>query len=720
MRAAPLRIRVSRRAAGADEVEAALAALGHGPGVYFGCDAGVAGLHPLQATLVDAPAFALLLHTDGAEVCVLDDFGAALLAHPALAAVRALAGRGPARAPFAVARAVLAALAGDGAAAVEGSAAHAVEVSASDAVAAHAPAADPPSVHALLIGALRFDAHRLAMPPAERDATRPGDRVPTEDSRPGGDPPLGVLFFAPTLLRRAADGAWARIDLQFEDRALERLRLARGAGGPRAAAARADAGHAGPARRLEPPDDFPPGGYAEVVAHAVERLVQQPLVSLTLSQSFRRALGEASPVQAFAALRAANPAPATFCFNTGAGELVFGASPDLQLQLHGRALESFPVCGTVPRGHGPVGEAEALRRLLDEAVDAASLAVCTDALRNDLAPLCEPGSLRLLDRRRPLALATVVHTVDRLGGRLADGCDAWDAIAATAAPVMVTGTPRRLALEAIAALEASPRGWYGGLMVQVAAGGDALVGTILRAAAVRDGVVEVRTGGDLLADSDPAREEHESRFKAVSLWRALGLAVPRALDATMAGAVRTGADALAVCPADRRLPAAVALRDAGDPFAAAVAECLRGLGLALDRAAKPAVLIGAGTSAGGLCERAVALGDAAARVLQGAGFTVEPIAPAYGRLFECVPDPRGPGSRSRNFVAMRHATLAVRWQSAHEPAGWSVWLRDGDDLPVALAQAERRVVCVLLRAESLLSDELARDWLRAALAFAAA
>ena len=78
MRAAPLRIRVSRRAAGADEVEAALAALGHGPGVYFGCDAGVAGLHPLQATLVDAPAFALLLHTDGAEVCVLDDFGAAL------------------------------------------------------------------------------------------------------------------------------------------------------------------------------------------------------------------------------------------------------------------------------------------------------------------------------------------------------------------------------------------------------------------------------------------------------------------------------------------------------------------------------------------------------------------------------------------------------------------------------------------------------------------
>ncbi len=285
----------------------------------------------------------------------------------------------------------------------------------------------------------------------------------------------------------------------------------------------------------EPHDDFPPGGYAAVVARAVERLGAQPLVSLTLSQSFRRRVGAASAAAAFATLRRANPAPATFFVNTGGGERLFGASPDLQLQVRGRDIESFPVCGTVARGHGPVGEAESFRQLINEDVDAASLAVCTDALRNDLAPLCEPGSLRLHDRRRPMALATVVHTVDRFGGRLRDGADAWDAIVATAAPVMVTGTPRRLALAAIADLEAGPRGWYGGLAVQVAANGDALVGTILRAAAIRDGIAEVRTGGDLLADSEPAREEHESRVKAVSLWRALGLSVAAELQSAIAG-----------------------------------------------------------------------------------------------------------------------------------------------------------------------------------------
>ena len=171
-------------------------------------------------------------------------------------------------------------------------------------------------------------------------------------------------------------------------------------------------------------DDFPPGGYAAVPAWAVAWLEREPLVSLTLSQSFRRSVGELSAARAFGALRTANPAPATFFLNAGEGERLFGAPPDLRLVVRNRQVESFPVCGTVARGHGPVGEAESLRLPLNGEVDAASLAVCTDALRNDLAPTCEPGSLRLVDRRRPMALATVLHTVDRFSGRLRDAADA--------------------------------------------------------------------------------------------------------------------------------------------------------------------------------------------------------------------------------------------------------------------------------------------------------
>ena len=688
---------IERRAAAAAEVEAALARLEHLPGIYFGCDCGVPGLHPLQATLLAGPSLAIRIFEDGAEADALDALGRALLHDPRLGAFVALARRGAGHHAFDAARAFLAAF---------------------------DRAAD-----ALLVGALRFEAHRLGV-----RAAATADAIGVRDAG-AASAPIGVLFFGADLLRRDADGLWHRVTLRFDDPELaRRQRRTTPAASDVAARAERAARASAPASTPEPHDDFPPGGYAAVVARAVERLAQQPLVSLTLSQSFRRRSDGVSAARAFAALRRANPAPATFFVHTTDGERLFGASPDLQLVVRGTELESFPVCGTVARGHGPLGEAESLRKLLDEEVDAASLAVCTDALRNDLAPLCEPGSLRLRDRRRPMALATVVHTVDRLSGRLRAGADAWDAIVATAAPVMLTGTPRALALAAIDALEAGPRGWYGGLAVQVGADGDALVGTILRAAVLHDGVAEVRTGGDLMADSDPAREEHESRIKAVSLWRALGLAVEAELQAVLAGpagedsaSARTDAARPAVAAhADAALPAAIALCDAGDPFAAAVIDTLQGLGLVLDPAAPARVLIGADAA---LCAAAgahgaglVALGDAAVRVLQHAGFAVAPIRPEHGRAMHCMPTPAAPWHDKRAFAALRHATLAVDWEAAASSAaahGWTVWALDDAQHPAVLAHAARRSVCLLLRPESLLSDRLAHAALRAAIAFAA-
>ena len=269
-------------------------------------------------------------------------------------------------------------------------------------------------------------------------------------------------------------------------------------------------------------DDHPPGGYSSAVARGLEALANQSLISLTLSQCFRRPW-TGSAAQAFERLRTANPAPVTFLAHLLPGEHLFGASPDLQLIVRDRRVHSFPVCGTVRRMPGPIGQAQALKSLVNEAVDEASLAICSDALKNDLAPFCEPESVRLIARREPLYLATVVHAVDALEGELLPGCDGLDLVLATTAPAMVTGTPRSLALASIEQLEVSARQWYGGLVIRIGVGGDAEAGTILRAAWLHDGIAEVRTGGDLVSGSDPVREEEETRLKAISLWRALGL-----------------------------------------------------------------------------------------------------------------------------------------------------------------------------------------------------
>lgn len=658
-----LRLRAARAEATAAEIDAALARLDApgAAGLYFGCDAGIAALHPREATLIEGPALVVAVHADGAVVQPRGALGHALCAHAALAQCMALAGRGPGRSAIAVLRAFLAACGG------------------------HADA--------LLLGALRFEAHRLAQPDAAAHAA-----------------PLGVFYFATRYWHRDAQGAWWRVALHIEG--LPDPEAAPSPGQPHAPAAQPSAPAPVLVPAQEPRDDFAPGGYAATVARAVTLLRSEPLVSLTLSQSFRRRV-EAAPSAAFARLRAVNPAPVSFFLRTPEGETLFGASPDLQLVVQGRSIASLPVCGTVARQGGAVGEAASLHELINEEVDAASLAVCSEALGNDLAPLCEPGSLHLTARRQPMALATVVHTVDRLQGTLRPGMDAWDAVLATAAPVMLTGTPRAHALSAIARLEASPRGWYGGMVVQVRADGDALVGTLLRAACVQGGVAEVRTGGDLMADSDPPREERESRLKAISLWRALGLSDDASLAAPPAA------------PAAHALPARVALHDGADPWAQTTAAALQGMGLALDHGAQVRVLIGADAAA---CARAaqgaqaiVALGDAALHLLAQAGLPVQPCAPAHGRVLRVRPTPAAPFGPAP-FLAPRYATWALDL-TRPLPPGWEIWAHGEEGELLALARARPgapRSACLLFRPDALLADDAARAALRAAIAWAAA
>ncbi len=648
-----VRVRVDRRRADAAEIDAAIAAIEHGPGFYFGTDGGIAGLHPFGATLLVEPSLCLRPGDRSVAIEPLDAFGAALVGSTPFDDFRRRASGGP---PVAALRAFLAAL--------------------------------PSLPEVRLIGAWRFDAHRLAT-----------------GTHGSGD--LGFFLFGRTLLERDASGGWHRVSLAFDDFDT------RPSGSPPPIARR---GHDG----RKAVDDFAAGAYANVVARGIDALSNPGLVSLTLSQRFRRHAAGISATAAFERLRRANPAPATFCFHDGSGERVFGASPDLQVVVRGRCVESLPVCGTVARGDGAVGEAESLRALYASEVDAASLAVCSDALKNDLVPLCEPGTLQLTDRRRPMSLATVVHAVDRLAGTLRDGVDAWDALVATAAPPMLVGAPRREALAAIASLEASPRGWYGGLVVEVRGNGDARVGTLLRAASLQGGIAEVSTGGELLADSDPAHEAEESRVKAVSLWRALGLDGNRAGDASIVWP--TSPSDLAPAGAGRErvaatLDIAVRLEADGDPFAASLVDALASIGVRVDPSARIRVVAGTGGDATSAEASAgcIVIGDAAFVVLQQSGFAVERTAPRHGRLARAAP------TAGVAFIVdqpLVHVGVHARHRLHHNdvPAGWQVWLREtATGRPLALFSSVSAFACLLFRPESTLTDRAALPVLRHAI-----
>ena len=628
-----------------EEVDIQFASLEQHAGIYFGVDAGIEGLHPLQATLLSQPALAFHLYGDGIVVKCLTQWGSALVATKEITLWQTKSARGAGQTVQESLRLFLACF--------------------------------TTSPDFMLIGALPFDAHCLNAPTDFID-------------------PLGIVFLGPHLLRREGTGKWRKIELNVPElpSLVQKNDLAIQPERSTAISLIQDA------MASDPQDDSAPGGYAVMVSRALARLKETALVSLTLSQTYRRRVSMKS-TEAFARLRKNNPAPACFFLNNGEGLHLLGASPDLQLIIQDRQVVSLPVCGTVAKRSSPVGESLSLQDLINEEVDAASLAVCSDALRNDLAPLCLPGTLHLTHRRKPMMLATVVHAVDRIQGQLLESCDAWDAIFATAAPVMVTGTPRVQALAAISEFEISSRGWYGGLVVQVASNGDALAGTLLRAAAVEKGIAQVRTGGDLMADSSPEREEQESRLKTLSLWRAFGLEPLAQVQLVRKSVSHT--------------PQSICLVDCQDPFGAAVLDFVLGLGIRLDPASRTQLRVGSFQGANWPTQNCIAMGDAAYLLLKNSGFDVQEISPLNGRLSVNRSRYGSPENLPLEFVTVKYTQFQIL--NTLQPPGWTVWTEDENGIASTWINAEKKLACLLFRADSMMSDKGAQNVFQEALTF---
>lgn len=369
--------------------------------------------------------------------------------------------------------------------------------------------------HAGLFGAWNFDYHALAGPLAGTSGAALRPRF--------------VLYLPDRLLLR--EGSQVRgIELAFE-------------GAPAPGESRPSMGEHGLPRTdaREASDDFDSGAYAAAVARAVERITAGDVISLTLSQAFRRPM-RGTPARAFQKLRSAYAMPEMFLLHMPGNEYLLGASPDMQLRLRDGRVETAPVCGTLPRGGDPIEDADLAFELLASEKEASAIALCSDHYRDRLAAICDPGSVELVSRRRLHHFASVIHMVDHLRGRPRAELDAWDMLLQFAAPGVVSGIPTSEALRVIRKIEASPRQWFGGAVGQFGFDGSMQVGTILRSAWIRDGIAEIRAGGVLVSDSKPAAEEDESRLKAQTLLRLIASEGSAAGDPTSAASPPRAAD----------------------------------------------------------------------------------------------------------------------------------------------------------------------------------
>lgn len=207
--------------------------------------------------------------------------------------------------------------------------------------------------------------------------------------------------------------------------------------------------------------------------------------------------------------------------NAAAERAILSSSPELFLRVEDRRVLTRPIKGTRPRGADADEDRRVAMSLAASEKDRAELNMIIDLERNDLGRVCEYGTVRVVEDGDIEVLPTVLHRTATISGMLRRDADAIDLLRAAFPGGSVTGAPKVRAMQIIDALEAAPRGPYCGAIGYISLNGDMQLNLPIRTMTVADGVVELKVGSGIVADSDPHDELRELDAKAAGMLAAL-------------------------------------------------------------------------------------------------------------------------------------------------------------------------------------------------------
>jgi anthranilate synthase component 1 len=271
----------------------------------------------------------------------------------------------------------------------------------------------------------------------------------------------------------------------------------------------------------------PPGEYQKAVEQAKEAIRAGECFQIVVGQRFERAT-DADPLDVYRVLRATNPSPYMYLLRFDDFDIV-GSSPEAHLKVsaeEGGARRALlhPIAGTRWRGATPEQDNALAAELLADPKERSEHVMLVDLGRNDLGRVCRAGTVEVPDFARIERYSHVMHIVSTVVGELREDRTAFDALAATFPAGTLSGAPKVRAMEIIEELEPTRRGLYGGTVGYFGFAGDMDMAIAIRTALMRGGVAYVGAGAGIVADSDPASEEQETRNKAAAVLAAIAAA----------------------------------------------------------------------------------------------------------------------------------------------------------------------------------------------------
>ena len=242
--------------------------------------------------------------------------------------------------------------------------------------------------------------------------------------------------------------------------------------------------------------------------------------------------GRFDPLEVYLRLRASSPTHHGGLIRIG-GVSLLSASPERFLDIDPAGLvRTRPIKGTRPRAVEPAADAELAAELLASEKERAENLMIVDLMRNDLARVCELGTVTVTELLEVESYAQVHQLVSTVTGRLAAGRTAVDAIEACFPAGSMTGAPKLRATQVLDGLEQRARGLYAGCFGYLGRDGRVDLAMTIRSIVLDEGGATVGAGGGITALSEPVEELAEAQLKAAALLAALGASEPGTPSAT--------------------------------------------------------------------------------------------------------------------------------------------------------------------------------------------
>lgn len=270
--------------------------------------------------------------------------------------------------------------------------------------------------------------------------------------------------------------------------------------------------------RATPQDEAFRQMVSEAKKHVESGEVEQLVISRTFSTDF-----DGDPLDLYRALRMINPSPFMFFLHMG-DHVVVGASPEDLVRVKGSRVETLPIAGTRRRGKDADEDEALAKELREDEKEVAEHEMLVKLAMDELSQICTKDSVVVERHMDVEKFSHVIHLVSRVAGEKREDVDAIEALSACFPAGTVTGSPKLKAMNLIDAMESDARGFYAGAVVYFDGRGNLDSCISIRSLLLRDGKVTVRAGAGIVAQSDPAAEEAETRNKAAGTLAALELA----------------------------------------------------------------------------------------------------------------------------------------------------------------------------------------------------